>query len=95
MLLQLYPAVDIFDPWGKPGGGAPLKDHQGQVVTTGVLGRHSKPLEKKSSHSIATVDRGKAARTHGIDMATWMRSRDVGKQLTQPSDVNSAIDVSS
>lgn len=25
---------EIFDPWGRPGAGAPIKNSSGQVVTT-------------------------------------------------------------
>lgn len=24
---------EVFDPWGRPGAGAPLKNNSGQVVT--------------------------------------------------------------
>ena len=25
---------EVFDPWGRPGAGAPIKNNSGQVVTT-------------------------------------------------------------
>ena len=70
---------DDYDPWGKPGAGAPLRDRNGQVIATCVFGKHTGELEKRSAHAIVTVDRKKAAQQDGIDVATWMRSRDVEK----------------
>ena len=72
---------DEYDPWGKPGAGAPLRDRNGQVIATGVFGKHTGELEKRSAHVIVSVDRNKAAKEDGIDMATWMRSRDVKKNV--------------
>ena len=72
---------DDYDPWGKPGAGAPLRDRNGQVIATGVFGKHTGELEKRSAHAIVSVDRKKAAQQEGIDVATWMRSRDVKKNV--------------
>ena len=52
--------VDSFDPWGKPGAGAPLRDREGHVVATGVVGKHTSELERKSAHEKLKVDKTEA-----------------------------------
>ena len=47
MLLRLFV---VYDPWGKPGGGAPLKTNSGKVVV-GVFGNfENKKKEVKEKH---------------------------------------------
>ncbi len=75
--------LDKFDPWGKPGAGAPLRDGQGQVRACGVYGKHSRDMEKKSAHLTVTVDKTATARGDGFDMATWMRAKHEDPKLNK------------
>lgn len=92
--------VDIFDPWGKPGAGAPLRDDQGYVRAAGVYGKHTGEMEKRSAHSKVVVDKARASREYGIDVASWLRAGEVGRprtDLTRPEtgqDVDTNVSVS-
>ena len=74
--------MDIYDPWGKPGAGAPLRDEQGHVRAAGVYGKHTGEMEKKSAHNKVVVDKARASRGYGVDVASWLRSGEVGRPRT-------------
>ncbi len=66
-------AVDeLFDPWGKPGAGAPLRDGEGQVKASSVYTR-----DKRSAHLMVSLDKTEASRGDGVDMATIIRGQPV------------------
>ena len=47
MLLHLFV---VYDPWGKPGGGAPLKTNSGKVVVEVFGNFENKKKEVKEKH---------------------------------------------
>ncbi|MCG8620802.1 MAG: hypothetical protein MJE68_02220 [Proteobacteria bacterium] len=67
---------DIYDPWGRPGGGAPMRDRYGHNTGAGVYGAHA--TEKRSAHEHVAVDKREAEREYGMDVASWMRTGEVG-----------------
>ena len=66
---------DIYDPWGRPGAGAPRRDRYGYTTGAGVYGAHA---EKRSAHEHVSVDKREAERQYGMDVASWMRTGEVG-----------------
>ena len=66
---------DTYDPWGKPGAGAPLRNRHGQVTGVGVMGAMT---EKRSAHQQVIADKREAGRGHGMDVASWMRTGEIG-----------------
>lgn len=75
--------TDIFDPWGKPGAGAPLRDEQGHVRAAGVYGKHTGEMEKRSAHKKVVVDKAKASEEYGIDVASWLRADTTSNETGQ------------
>lgn len=71
---------DIYDPWGKPGAGAPLRNRHGQVTGAGVFGAMT---EKRSAHEQVIADKREAGRGHGMDVASWMRTGEIGMPKTR------------
>lgn len=66
----------IYDPWGRPGAGAPLKDQHGEATKTGVYGACC--TEKRSAHKQVVANKREAGRGYGMDVASWMRTGEVG-----------------
>ena len=71
---------DIYDPWGRPGAGAPLRDRGGQSTGAGVYGACA---EKRSAHEHVMADKREAERGYGMDVASWMRTGEVGMPKTR------------
>lgn len=71
---------DTYDPWGRPGGGAPLKDKHGHTTGTGVYGAC---IERRSAHEQVVADKREAGRGYGMDVASWMRTGEVGMPKTR------------
>lgn len=71
---------DIYDPWGRPGGGAPLRDRYGHTTGVGVYGACA---EKRSAHEHVAMNKREAEREYGMDMASWMRTGEVGMPKTR------------
>ena len=71
---------DIHDPWGKPGAGAPLRDQHGHATGAGVYGTMT---EKRSAHEQVIADKREAGRGYGMDVASWMRTGEVGMPKPQ------------
>jgi hypothetical protein len=67
---------DIYDPWGRPGGGAPMRDRYGHTTGAGVYG--ARTAEKRSAHEHVAVDKREVEREYGMDVASWMRTGEVG-----------------
>ena len=67
---------DIYDPWGRLGGGAPMRDRYGHTTGAGVYRTHA--TEKRSAHEHVAVDKREAEREYGMDVASWMRTGEVG-----------------
>ena len=71
---------DIYDPWGRPGGGAPRRDRYGNTTGAGVYGACK---EKRSAHNHVAVDKREAEMSYGMDVASWMRTGEVGMPKTR------------
>ena len=52
MLLHLFV---VYDPWGKPGGGAPLKTNSGKVVVEVFGNFENKKKEVKEKCKITVI----------------------------------------
>ena len=66
---------DVYAPWGRPGAGAPKKDRYGHPTGTGVYGACT---EKRSAHEHVVADKRAAGRGYGMDVASWMRTGEIG-----------------
>lgn len=71
---------DSYDPWGRPGGGAPRRDTYGHTTGAGVYGACT---EKRSAHNHVAVDKREAEMSYGMDVASWMRTGEVGMPKTR------------